>query len=103
MELKHTPTPWQEFEPQTSKLLTIEDFKGNHIASIGHRNSEAVAANAAFIIRAVNSHDALVEALEEAQTYIQCQMTQVMPKGGVLDGRTMSKVIHEALALAKGE
>lgn len=59
MNAKHTPTPWGVWlnhricpEPQPGQ------FTSETIATVDND------ANAAFIVRAVNSYDALVEALE---------------------------------------
>ena len=56
MTAQHTPTPWNK------------KYQGNLIRD---KNDSVLAevidtSNAAFIVRAVNSHDALVEALELA-------------------------------------
>ena len=67
METKHTPGPWR------SKDSTQVYSSGRHIADCGSRNPEGLprhigledAANAAFIVRACNSHDALVAALKD--------------------------------------
>jgi hypothetical protein len=65
-EGKHTPTPWrnQGWVP-TWAYIPIHDASHNLVASMypdsGHKYTrEQVEANAAFIVLAVNSHDALV-------------------------------------------
>lgn len=63
MMSKHTQGPWQTFEPSTSKLLTVEDMKGNHICSVGHRYNEIVEANANLIAAAPE----LLEAAKRSQ------------------------------------
>jgi hypothetical protein len=60
---KHTDTPWED-----NKMGLITDTEGHKIASMYmhmiYRDSDALMkANAAYIVKAVNSHDALVEAL----------------------------------------
>ncbi len=62
---KHTPTPWNISQEHYHHFNTIKDKKGNHIANCsgsGHSLEEAQA-NAFFIVKAVNSHEKLVEAL----------------------------------------
>ena len=71
-EQTHTPTPWHlNIDPQY-----IQDQHANIVAVIhaqldGKRNAEIELegkANAAFIVRAVNSHEAL---LKIARAYVQ--------------------------------
>lgn len=67
----HTPTPWHLHNSET-----IDGPKGEWIATVkpilpGARLGEA-AANAALIVRAVNSHAALVEALSEVLALYDC-------------------------------
>ena len=54
---KHTPTPWVIFK------AGIGEENGDGIASLWREGDEREA-NAALIVRAVNAHEALVEALE---------------------------------------
>lgn len=63
-ELKHTPTPWKE------QGLAIRDADGDLICDVyvGGINSTQNEANRAFIVRAVNSHDELLELLKESMT-----------------------------------
>ena len=64
-EMNHTPTPWHAAQGFTShgkaKLKHMTVWAGNEQVQVHglHRWD-----NAAFIVRAVNAHDALVEALE---------------------------------------
>ena len=66
MKTEHTPTPWKIDDNNSLPLGVIADnADGDGIAEIGKRNSENLA-NASFIVRAVNSHDALVAAVATA-------------------------------------
>lgn len=90
---EHTPTPWI-FDGFNA--LQIFDGDLNLICYVvggqGYRTNEDTAKyNAAFIVRAVNAHDALVEALEFAQARFV-----------VIQGCEEPK-ISEALKLARGE
>lgn len=98
MTTKHTPTPWQVTEGSQSAHCcfgnsiigsdcspvceTITSFSGQ---------DELEKANAAFIVRAVNSHDTLVDALKNARIALSG------PKSPLLER------IDAALAQAKGE
>jgi hypothetical protein len=63
---EHTPTPWRN--DQKPDALIVCDAEGGSIADCappGPWMSHKVAlANAAFIVKAVNNHDALVKALD---------------------------------------
>lgn len=122
---KHTPTPWY-YAPamQTGLTRPYEKFDIYHVTPPDRDNSYGIntggrkvflgmirsrpsksetEANAAFIVRAVNSHDALVEALED----IIHAAFEHGNKG--LSGKTLDPdgellgAAKEALALAKGE
>ena len=60
---KGTPRPWEASNPTTSITRIQDSFKRNILATLlgTMENREA---NAALIVKAVNNHDALVEALE---------------------------------------
>lgn len=72
MNSQHTPTPWQLQDGLSNRNITTSE--GDCIARVDmaieqdeqgkwHPNHEVTEANAAFIVRACNSHEALVEAL----------------------------------------
>ena len=65
----HTPTPWRRDETDESCfVIPRNDLQTVQIVCVLGEHSDVADAtdyaNAAFIVRAVNSHDALVEALE---------------------------------------
>jgi hypothetical protein len=66
----HTPTPWKVFTTRNGYFIGIGEPTGEGITdrSFGvWRGSGAEAlANATFIVRAVNVHDDLIEALKDA-------------------------------------
>ena len=68
MSAKHTPTPWHTFptnHDEDQHEFDIYPVNGMCIAEVGSAyGDEITAANAAFIIRAANSHEALVRALK---------------------------------------
>jgi hypothetical protein len=67
MEAKHTPTPWiyvrENGSPTTGQHM-IAGAKPGYLAEIRDCGSGDVQANAEFIVRACNVHDALVAALQ---------------------------------------
>ncbi len=100
---KHTPTPWScKYMFQGSHTPKRADIKGPpghrevaavywHVVDSDH---ETALANAAFIVRAVNSHAALVEALEDVLSlYFAASQTP--------DMNFVNKA-RAALTLAKG-
>jgi len=71
MTTHHTPTPWRTVVLKDKRhRMTVIMAGGSFDKAVqvgccyaNHVSHEEAAANAAFIVRAVNSHDALVEAL----------------------------------------
>jgi hypothetical protein len=72
----HTPTPWRVISGDDYYIAAdaypkefIGHFKGDdtgdYVAYVGNRPKDFGEANAAFIVKAVNNHDALVKALED--------------------------------------
>lgn len=61
----HTPTPWTQEKARYWKLLS----EGKHFMSVsfpsGVSDELTNSANAAYIVRAVNSHEELLEALKQ--------------------------------------
>lgn len=77
-EAAHTPLPWintfSGFLNGAEYVIGLTDQKGHEWArivqsSIG-KGGDELEANAAFIVRACNSHAALVEALADALNYV---------------------------------
>lgn len=65
--MEHTPTPWAAYNTGSNSLIVVPDEDGEFqraVASLYEIDSHAQ--DAAFIVRAVNAHDALVEALDGA-------------------------------------
>lgn len=104
MSAEHTPTPWTcKFLFQGSHTPKRADIKGPpghrevaavywHVVDSDH---ETAMANAEFIVRAVNAHDALVEALQAV--VLAHPSTNTTPA----QGEAMSKAAA-ALALVHG-
>lgn len=67
----HTPTPWQ-LKDHNRGALWVEDGMGVAIAELPDWLPEVFnprAANAALIVRSVNAHEALVDALARLLTW----------------------------------
>jgi len=55
---KHSPLPWTS-DPDAENFVTVEGANGTQVCNVD------LAANAAFIVRAVNAHEELVRLLAE--------------------------------------
>lgn len=95
---KHTPTPWvADTEPNQPEVLT-ESCKLIAVAyGTGTKHAED-AANAAFIVRACNVHDELVELLENAAAAMTGVIAGVYGDSALVNSRDD---IEAALAKAK--
>jgi len=102
IELQHTPTPWHRNVSPAYKYPIFADKNGDakgrdwiHIAAVlsGNPNQEA---DLDFIIRAVNSHEALLEALKAAKNLLDEQ--------AIDDGHHAEyTMIEQAVAKAEGK
>lgn len=65
---KHTPTPWNAEElqsPERGHRISIHNANtGDYVAQVNFAADPQAKANAAHIVRCVNLHDALVDALK---------------------------------------
>lgn len=108
MELQnHTPTPWTITRPtyaaDTRFFLNGKDpkqafgtnYEGDHILAVFNKREDAE-----FAFRACNAHDALVEALEDAQNGLRWYQ-EAHPEDASGADDEMHKKIDAALALAK--
>jgi hypothetical protein len=73
----HTPTPWFAKEDGYEIYITSPDYDNNgyeiaivDILGLDGKQADLQRVNAAFIVRAANVHDDLVEALKEARDYV---------------------------------
>ena len=64
--MTHTPTPWYATGVHVQSAVKNEDLSGlgNYVCTAEGSSPEEAIANADLIVRAVNSHDALVSALK---------------------------------------
>ena len=67
---KHTPTPWKVEEEKISvgkgRLISIKGANGFSLAVVGVEDYPLMEQDAAFIVRAVNSHDELLALAKRA-------------------------------------
>lgn len=100
----HTPTPWKIVNRSLTDPLdlsgrTIKDGRNRILAHLYPTPSglglEEQKANAAFIVRAVNAHEKLVEALRNAQAAL------LVLSPNATDTRMM-RDIEQAIAKAEG-
>lgn len=100
-----TARPWSADEPRTYAGVKwdciIRDANGQPICSVyvaGWSKKEA-ANHAALIVKAVNNFDALVRALEQAQSALTLFRSLVneggVPRYGVTPGAALNSVIEE--------
>lgn len=105
-QAQHTPTPWHRNIPPAYKYPTIFAGRNTHVARVVCESDTTEAeqeANADFIVRAVNSHAALVDALE----YVRATLMACGNGNGVTIDMAgtiicMTK-LNGALAIARGE
>ena len=93
--MNYTPTPWKVFEGKEnegkSTSKAIVDQTGIVLANIWNRGTkpaQQAKANAEFIVRAVNSHEELLEACKDALKF--------------MDGTDVGRNLEEAIAKAEG-
>jgi len=94
----HTPTPWYVNGSLIAPTRTGKRFA---IAEIFRDNVQTAKANAAFIVRCVNSHAALVEAVEDARDTLIGMGSP--DKTDYADVETAITRFDAALRLAKGQ
>lgn len=103
MNSNHTPTPYHVGEGKAS--IIIYDSRGNAIADAktfhGKHEDGQAEANAAFIVRACNSHAELLEALETLLKQYDILLDELTEEE--FSGYPEVIAARAALAKAKGE
>ena len=94
----HTPTPWRTLDAENGLLITASDADATPIAEMickGEGCPEE--ADAAYIVRCVNAHQALVDALKLFAAMDKCNYElETMRRSGLFEQ------VDAALALAEG-
>ena len=95
-----TPTPWRAYNDRI--YGTDHDSGGHALANTDSPYVQDGAANAAFIVRAVNAHQHLIEALQSAREYFDNLSDADHDGDGFVPNAEMRLVseIDEALAKA---
>lgn len=91
MKAAHTPTPWHvmKFDDETNFIVTNDQGDIRIITDIAEQD-------ASLIVKAVNAHGDLVDALQQARAALVHNVPH-------LKGTPLDKYIDAALAKAKGE
>lgn len=70
--MSHTPIPWKlTVDGRAGEIVRAADETGKPIASMWI-NGDSMTDNAAFIVKACNAHEALVEALDKIIKFDTC-------------------------------
>lgn len=104
MTTAHSPLPWKNGFLVTGSAIWSDEDK--HVVSLSDAvPTEREKADAALIVRAVNAHDALLEALEACQEYLverACEPLDQMMYGSVEVHLGLNNQGTQALEKAKG-
>lgn len=99
---QHTPTPWTTYGWKDSDEFGIQmsTTDGKHGAVLPHGNHRMKLEDADFLIRAVNSHEAMYKALGDALCY-----AQLLGSGEktLLSNAELIEIITNALNIAEGK
>lgn len=105
MKQKHTPTTWK-----IDKYGGIKDLDHNRVYACGFVNpmynsvmTDEAKANDAFIVRAVNSHDALINALKGAIGALEFSRDYHSDLGNFYQAYAQDKLDEAINALALAE
>ena len=101
--MKHAETPWTittEFAEIVPFSIVKADDTGGSIADVFGDSMDEAEANAKLIVRAVNSHDALVEAAREVRAEI-ARLNSVT--GQTVFNPAVTELLDAARRLAESE
>jgi hypothetical protein len=110
--VKHTPTPWRTTKTQPNVVCNSGGDKWIARATIGHSKSprfiadaDIAEANAAFIVKAVNCHDDLLNELEvrDGDLYMLRKAVEAGDPKAELLVRIDTMIRETKIALAKAE
>ena len=94
-----TPTPWtQRGEEVVTNKPMLGAYNEESVLSTSRPPQERIA-NAAYIVRACNAHQALVEALEDVQLALLARADDLADS----ESDQLLPIVAAALRLAKGE
>jgi hypothetical protein len=104
---EHTKTPWQANWWERNKRTRLGDWSitngAQQIAIVPNcsQSNPRAAANAAFIVRAANNHDALVAALEKSLAAINEQIHAETNRGNERIEQRAADLISEARQIGR--
>jgi len=87
---EHTPTPWR-VKPDTTFIEQFENRRWGLIVADCRMTDEG-AANAAFIVKAVNNHEALVKELEAQREWLAGKETSAFLNGLPADDENKDRI-----------
>ena len=95
--MEHTATPWKVAEPSRDGMFIVNQ-DDDVVAESYPDNNQDFEANAAFICRAVNSHEELLEACRDALDILECNcaVTKCV-------GKCTKAIVEAAIARAEGK
>lgn len=95
--MSHTPTPWNGDQFTMPETIRIASIDGKSIAGLAQ--SVKNKANAEFIVRAVNSHEELLEASQGLLNALQARLMRTGCNG---PEESAIKALKQAIAKAEG-
>lgn len=100
----HTPTPWKSRINISDRCIELETDK-THVASVHGNSQSEIEANAAFIVRAVNSYNDLLIIAKEALCELDpdCKYDGERWERGMSDREGLIIGLYEAIAKAEGK
>lgn len=101
----HTPGPWEvSYSTNFPDQQTIQAVGSDRILALIDCNDEQDEANAAFIVRACNSHEAMLEALKDCLTSEECTSIRMKdPEKLIRRLQVINDRVHEAIRLTEGK
>ena len=111
MTASHTPTPWvvekNSVNAENGSVVSIAECgfsaPGQSWSGTDYSTSEHQAANAEFIVRACNSHDDLMAALEDMMAWARAVSDEYIDGGDLReDYRQALSDARDALAAGRG-
>jgi hypothetical protein len=89
----HTPTPWLVDEPWQIWAESIGEYVA--ITDVEGDGRTPYAANAEYIVRCVNSHDDLVEALQDLYEWLDSTQLGELPRASLSKAKAALKKASE--------
>ena len=100
---EHSPLPWRIYALENSNALHIDDAGGQDIVTAWGwgEPEDAMRANAAFIVRAVNCHADLLAALKSTLDWLSS--FSMPPAATIAEKQDHMAILEAAIAKAEAE